>query len=137
MEAATFCWSAFVAEAKNGYWTKSTRQFLTQEEKEEQGKLNNMEDLAIANVIESISSDHQRAQAMNNRDANTLGTDLRNKTPRPIDRSKDKDDDVSALSNSTRKIVFSIITKVTNHQISIVHQVGYIIDIIVHQVLVL
>ena len=88
--------------AKNGYWTKSTRQFLTQEEKEEQGKLNNMEDLAIANVIEFISSDHQRALAMNDDDANTLGTDLRNKTPHPIDHSKDKDDDVSALSNSTR-----------------------------------
>ena len=102
MEAATFCRSAFVAEAKNGYWTKSTRQFLTQEEKEEQGKLNNMEDLAIANVIQFVSSDHQRALAMNDDDANTIDTDLRNKTPRPIDHSKDKDDEISALSNSTR-----------------------------------
>jgi hypothetical protein len=102
MEATTFCRSAFVAEAKNGYWTKSTKQFLTQEEKEEQGKLDNMEDLAIANVIEFISSDHQRAMAMNDDDANTLGTDLRNKTPRPLDHDKDKDDEVSALSNSTR-----------------------------------
>ena len=102
MEAATFCRSAFVAEAKNGYWTKSTRQFLTQEEKEEQGKLNNMEDLAIANVIQFVSSDHQIALAMNDDDANTIDTDLRNKTPCPIDHSKDKDDEISALSNSTR-----------------------------------
>lgn len=102
LEAATFCRSAFVAEAKNGHWTKSTRHFMTQEEKEEQGKLDIMEDLAIANVIEFISSDHQRAMAMNDDDANTLGTDLRNKSPRPLEHDKDKDDDVSALSNSTR-----------------------------------
>ena len=69
---------------------------MTQEEKEEQGKLNNMEDLAIANVIEFVSSDHQRALAMNGEDANTIETDLRNKAQRPIDHSKDKDNDISA-----------------------------------------
>jgi hypothetical protein len=101
MEASTFCHSAFVAEARSGYWTESTRQFLMQEEKEEQGKLNNMEDLAIANVIEFVSSDHQRALAMNDEDANTLETDLRNKAPCPLNHSKDKDDEIYALSNST------------------------------------
>jgi hypothetical protein len=100
IEASTFCHSAFVADARNGHRTKETRQFLTQEEKEEQGKLDDMEDLAIAKYVIFISADHQRAMAMNDDDANTLATDLKNKAPSPIDHTKDKDD-VSALSTST------------------------------------
>ena len=61
-----------------------TRHFLTEEEKEEKGKLEEMVDLALANPILFISTDHKKAMAMTDADANTVETDLRNRAPQPV-----------------------------------------------------
>ena len=78
-----------------------TRHFLTEEEKEEKGKLEEMVDLALANPILFISTDHKKAMAMTDADANTVETDLRNRAPQPV-RTDIEEDAVSELSNSTR-----------------------------------
>ena len=101
ISAATFCRTIFIETAKAGQWDPITRVFQSQEDLAMDAMLEQIVELADtppADVI--ISSDHQRAMAMTEDDANTLATDLRNKAPAPLE--KDADDDMSELTGSTR-----------------------------------
>jgi len=73
-------------------------------------------DTPPADVI--ISSDHQRAMAMTEDDANTQATDLRDKAPAPLDKGAD-DDDMSALTGSTRT---SKADRIADERLAIVHK---------------
>jgi hypothetical protein len=119
ISAATFCRTIFIEAAKAGQWDPATRVFLSQEDLAMDAMLEQIVELADtppADVI--ISSDHQRAMAMTEDDANTQATDLRNKAPSPLDKGAD-DDDVSVLTGSTRT---SKADRIADERLAIVHK---------------
>jgi len=100
IRATTFCRTTFIKAAKAGQWDLDTRVFLSQEDLAMDAMLEQIVELADtppADVI--ISSDHQRAMAMTEDDANTQATDLRDKAPALLDKDTD---DMSALNGSTQ-----------------------------------
>ena len=101
ISANSFCRTIFIESAKAGNWNAETRVFLSQEDLAMDAMLEQIVELADAPAAEVvISSDHQRAMAMTEEDADTQVTDLRGKAPTPL--RKDDDDAMSELTGSTR-----------------------------------
>jgi len=61
--ATSYGRSSFIAEAQLGQWDFEKRSFLTQEQLEENWKLDNIEALAIATPVVNISTEQQIALA--------------------------------------------------------------------------
>jgi hypothetical protein len=100
ISATTFCRTIFLESAKAGKWNSETRVFLSQEDLAMDAMLEQIVELADAPAAEIvISSDHQRAMAMTEDDADTQVTDLRGKAPTPLQKD---DDAMSELTGSTR-----------------------------------
>jgi hypothetical protein len=100
ISATSFCRTIFIESAKAGKWNPDTRVFLSQEDLAMDAMLEQIVELADAPAAQVvISSDHQRAMAMTEDDANTQATDLRDRSPAPLDTNAD---DMSALTGSTR-----------------------------------
>ena len=100
ISSTTFCRTIFIESAKAGKWNPETRVFLSQEDLAMDAMLEQIVELADAPTAQVvISSDHQRAMAMTEDDADTLATDLKDRAPAPLDTEAD---DMSALTGSTR-----------------------------------
>jgi len=100
ISATSFCRTIFIESAKAGKWNPETRVFLSQEDLAMDAMLEQIVELADAPAAQVvISSDHQRAMAMTEDDANTLATNLKDRSPAPLDTNED---DMSALTGSTQ-----------------------------------
>jgi len=123
IQAKSFCRTAFIASSlSDGAYDHSSRTFTTKEEQEESARLQSAgivlilpSSLTAAPTDKFISAEHQRAFAADADDADTVDTDLRNKTPVAMNRAVTRSattpasttptDDVSAMtgaSGSTR-----------------------------------
>jgi len=98
ISATSFCRTIFIESAKAGKWNPETRVFLSQEDLAMDAMLEQIVELADAPAAAQvvISSDHQRAMTMTEDDANTLATNLKDRSPAPLDTNED--DDMSALT---------------------------------------
>ena len=94
-----FCDSIFLSETHHGEWDFATRKFLSSDEKEENDRLNFMEDNANAEVQVYISKDQQIALAMDTDDISVETRLTKNDAAPPPTKS----DEVSEMTGSTRE----------------------------------
>ena len=76
LEPSFFCSSDAIADAMEGDWNYDLRTFLTLEEKDEQDKFEDMEDMVNATKEVFISENHQKALAMEGDNVQSVTTQL-------------------------------------------------------------
>jgi len=105
IQAKYFCRTAFIVSLlADGVYDHSSRTFTTKDELEESARLHSAGIELILPVAftaapteKFISAEHQRAFAVNADDADTVDTDLRNKTPVAMNKAVTRGEEVSGV----------------------------------------
>jgi len=109
IQAKSFCRTAFIASSlADGVYGHSSRTFTTKEELEESARLQSAgielilpTALTAAPTERFISAEHPRAFAADADDADTVDTDLRNKTPVTMNKAVTRSDTTPAATTPT------------------------------------
>jgi hypothetical protein len=100
VKATTFFRSELIVQAKNGDYDHAKRLFVSQDQKDQNIYISNLESVAKATVPEYLSDNHRRAFTNDeNASQNTLNTKNTNKNPLALNTG----DDISGISGSTGK----------------------------------